>query len=83
MGILERKAVTKLTVLAVLLAIGRNTAAVHAADSSYQTRYDVSSKEQENYTVLVEDLWEYEARVTVYGAFLRNFWETAAIICSS
>ncbi len=60
MGILERKTMTKLAVLAVLLAIGRNTATVHAADSSYQTRFDVSPKEQENYTLLVENLGEYE-----------------------
>ena len=60
MGILGRKATKKIAAFAVLLAIGRNTAAVHAADSSYQTRYDVPSQEQKNYTVLVEDLREYE-----------------------
>ena len=59
MGLLERKAIIKIAVLAGIMAVG-STVAVHAAGSSYQTRYDVPLKEQESYTMLVEDLGEYE-----------------------
>lgn len=66
MGVLGRKTITKITLFAVLFALG-STAAVFAkvyakvyAKETYQTRYEVPPKEQENYTVLVEDLGEYE-----------------------
>lgn len=59
MGLLERKTITKIAALAGLFAIG-SAAAVQAAGTSYQTRYNVPLQEQENYTVLVEDLGEYE-----------------------
>lgn len=59
MGLLERKRIAKIAVLAGILAVS-STAAAYAGGSSYQTRYDVPLKEQENYTALVEDLGEYE-----------------------
>jgi len=59
MGLLERKRITKIATLAGLLIIG-SSVAVQAAGASYQTHYDVPPKERENYTVLVEDLGEYE-----------------------
>ena len=52
MGVLGRKTVTKIAALAALFVKG--------SAASYQTRYEVPLGEQENYTVLVEDLGEYE-----------------------
>ena len=58
MGLLERKTITKIAVFAGILVLG-NAVTVYAKET-YQTRYDVPQKEQENYSVLVEDLDEYE-----------------------
>lgn len=58
MGLLERKTITKIAVFAGLLALG-STMAVYAKET-YQTRYDVPPQVQDIYTVLVEDLGEYE-----------------------
>jgi len=49
----------KIAAFTGLLIIG-SSVAVQAAGASYRTRYDVPLKERENYTVLVEDLGEYE-----------------------
>ncbi len=63
MGLLERTAITKITritMLAGILALG--SAASVCAKEPYQTRYQVSQEEREDYAVLTEDLGEYTVR---------------------
>lgn len=58
MGLFQGKAA--MCILAGLVVLSKPAAARAYEDSSYQTRYDVPAEEQDNYTVVAQDLGEYE-----------------------